>query len=70
MRPHLYKRTAKEVPVDFIPSTVQKDVLDHWRVNYNLFSITQLAERNNVSRGHVERKVRQLMKLGLVERYR
>lgn len=66
----LYRRTEKEIPPDFIPSPVQKDIIDHWKPHYNLFSVTQIAERNNASRGHVQRKVRQLIKLGLVELYR
>lgn len=66
----LYQRTEIEVPADFIPSQAQKDILDNWKPHYNLFSVTQIAERNDKSRGHVQRKVRQLVKLGLVERYK
>ena len=65
----LYKRTAVEVPEDFIPSEVQNDILNNWKVNYNLFSVSQIADRNNKSRGHVQRKVRKLVKMGLVERH-
>lgn len=65
----LYRRTEVKVPTDFIPSEVQKDILDNWKPHYNLFSITQIAERNNKSRGHVQRKVKQLRKLGLIERH-
>jgi len=65
----LYKRTLVEIPEDFIPSEVQKDILDNWHYHYNLFSVTQIAERNNKSRGHVQRKVKGLVKLGIVERH-
>ena len=65
----LYRRTTKEVPDDFIPTTIQRDILDNWRPNYNLFSISQIADRNQAKRGAVQRRVRQLIKLGLVERH-
>lgn len=65
----LYKRTELEPPKEFVPSEVQSDILTNWKPNYNLFSVTQLAERNSKSRGHVQRKVKQLVKLGLVVRH-
>lgn len=63
----LYQRTNIDIPNDFIPSDVQKDILDNWKPGYNLFSITQIAERNEKTRGHVKRKVALLRKMGLVE---
>lgn len=65
----LYKRTIKEIPEDFVPSEVQKDILDNWKPNYNLFTISQIADRTSTKRQHVSRKVKQLVKLGLVERH-
>lgn len=65
----LYKVTGLPVPKDFVLSDVQADILNNWKPNYNLFSVTQLSERNNKSRGHVQRKIRQLVKLGLVVKH-
>ena len=65
----LYKRTEVPVPDGFVPSEVQKDILDNWKFNYNAFSLSQIADRDNVSRQHVRRKVQKLIKLGLVERH-
>lgn len=66
----LYKRTFN-VPVSDLEnfSDVQKDILLNWKPEYNLFSVTQLAERNGKSRGHVQRQVRKMVKMGLVERH-
>lgn len=65
----LYQRTDKPIPEDFVPSEVQKDIIDNYKPHYSLFSITVIAERNNKSRGHVQRKVKILRKMGLVERW-
>jgi DNA-binding MarR family transcriptional regulator len=65
----LYKRTDKEVPEDFIPYGISLDIMTNWKPNYNLFSITQIADRNHEKRGHVQRQVNRLIKLGLVARY-
>lgn len=65
----LYKRTSEPVPLDFVPSEVQKDILDHWTPNYNLFTISQISDRTGFKRGQVQRKARQLIKMGLIERH-
>ena len=65
----LYVRTDLPVPDDFIPSKAQLDILTNWRPGYNLFSITQIADRNDLKRQHVQRKVKILRRMGLVERW-
>lgn len=65
----LYKRTTDPIPPGFIDDTVYSDILTNWKPDYNLFSVTQIAERNSKKRGHVQRHVRKLVKLGLVIKY-
>ena len=51
-------------------SRIQQDIIDHWtREKGNLFSITQIADRNRCSRGKVQKAVRQLEKRGIIRRY-
>ena len=66
----LYKRTNKIVPDGFIPSIVQEDILNNWSVEArSLFSISQISDRTGMKRQHVQRKVKILRKMGLVERH-
>ena len=51
-------------------SDIQKDIVGTWaKIRGNLFSITQVADRNICSRGKVQKAVRQLEKRGVVRRY-
>ena len=65
----LYKRTIEPIPPDFVMDEVYNDILTNWRPNYNLFSVSQIADRNNKKRSHVQKHVRHLVKLGLAERH-
>jgi len=54
---------------DFEPSKAQKDILEHWSKGINLFSVTQIASRNGISRGAAKRAIDRLEKIGVIERY-
>ena len=66
MRGNLY-RVLKSPPEDLILKTAQKDIIDNWLNTDHLFSVTQIAERNNMKRGAVHRQIISLQKRGVVD---
>jgi len=54
---------------DFELGKAQKDILEHWSSGDNLFSVTQIANRNGISRGAAKRAIGRLGKAGIVRRY-
>lgn len=50
-------------------SRVQQDIIDNWKPGSgNLFSVTQIALRNDCSRGQAQKAIRQLEKQDIVKR--
>lgn len=54
---------------DFELNKAQRDILKHWSEGTNLFSVTQIANRNGISRGAAKRAINRLEKAGIVKRY-
>lgn len=55
--------------LDFKPNKAQQDILEHWSKGTNLFSVTQIANRNGISRGAAKRSIDKLERAGVVERH-
>lgn len=66
MRGNLYQ-VVGPVPDGFILSPEQKDIMDNWSGGNNLFSISQIAERNRSSRRRTKRKIDRLIKMNVVK---
>lgn len=67
MRPTLYAVIDEQVPVDFILTKAQADILEHWKTGANLFSVGQIALRNDIKRGAARRQIKQLLRIGVIQ---
>lgn len=54
---------------DFELNKAQQDILNHWRGGSNLFSVTQIAERNGIKRGAAKRAIGKLERAGIAVRH-
>jgi RNase P protein component len=65
----LFGVTGKELDKAVERNDIINDIIENWKPNYNLFSITQLACRNKTKRQRVRRIVKRLIRLGVVYQY-
>ena len=65
MRGNLYQALDK-FPENMELTKAQCDIRDNWAGGNNLFSISQIANRNAIKRGQAERQINTLIKRGIV----
>lgn len=67
MKPALYQKIA-DAPAYFPLRKAQQDIIDNWTTPHWLFSVTQIACRNGLSRGSVKRQIVQLEEMRIVRK--
>ena len=62
----LYRRTKKEIPADWVLNKVECDIRDNWYYGVNLFTFSQMCDRNDISKRACRRSLSRFITNGIV----
>jgi len=63
---NLYRRTNILIPDNLELNTVEQDIRDNWKPDYNLFTYSQMCDRHSISKRACRRKLRRFLNLGII----
>lgn len=67
---NLYQRMKKEPELLWELNEVEKDIINNWTPEYNLFSMSQMCDRHGISKRACRRKLKRFFKNEIIKKYR